>query len=84
MVETWPGSSAPLAIRIRRKSAGPWLDEGPSELGNIPKDEPREPRRFALVPRSVSAGGTRAADVDAVALRSPVDFFLITTREIRR
>ncbi len=54
----------------------------PRELGNIPADDLREPS-IALVPRSVSAGGMRAGALDG-ALRSPVDFFLPTTRDMRR
>ena len=86
VVETWPGSSAAFAMRIRRNKGGPWLDEGPSELGNMPTEEPKEPRprRFALVPSSVSPGGMRFPVVVVVLLRSPVDFFLTTTRDIRR
>ena len=83
VVDTCPGSSAALAMRIRRNSGGPWLDDGPSELGNM-NDDPSEPRSPALVPSNVSAVGGARAPVFAVALSRPVDFFLTTTRDIRR
>ena len=81
VVETCPGSLAALAIRIRRNKGGPWLDEGPSELGNMPREEPSDPRP-ALVPANVSSGARLV--VTFGALRRPVDFFLPTTRDILR
>ena len=81
VVDTCPGSSAALAIRMRRKSGGPWLEEGPRELEIIPNDEPNE-FNASLVPRSMSVCGMRLAAA-TVALRVP-DFFLTTTRDIRR
>ena len=48
----------------------------------MPTDVARDPRP-ALEPSSMSEGGRRL-DTAVVALSRPVDFFLTTTRDIRR
>lgn len=82
VVEMWP-ASAVSAMRMRRNCGGPWLVDGPSELGNMPKEDASE-LRPALVPRNESAGGA-SAFCALMLLSSPVDFFfLMTMRDARR
>lgn len=70
------------AIRMRRNCCWPWLEDGPSELGNMPIEDTNE-LIPALVPRKLSAGGARVAGV-GIALSRPVDFFFLTTMRDRR
>ena len=68
---------------MRGACGGPWLVDGPSELGNMPTEDASE-LRPALVPSSESAGGA-SVFCAPMALSRPADFFfLMTMRDARR
>ena len=59
VVETCP-ASAVSAILIRRNCGGPWLEDGPRELGKKPSELPNmEPIPALVAIPLISVGGMR-------------------------
>ena len=86
VVDTCP-ASAISAILIRKNCKGPWLEDGPRELGNNPKEVPSIDPRPALVPSvPASDGGARppVGFAGPAFLSNSADFFFLRTMRDRR